>query len=1210
MTITTYTSTSIWVFLCVLHAAFSAHSGGAAGATAGHRRAVTFYGSLQSPSEHPLARRRAVSPPEYSAFGPSGIGWMALRGFATNTSGALQDIDELLDQYTTGPDAVSSVLWPNVGTAAAPNFGELVGKLNQRNLGLMMGGFVPGGRNQFDTSRLPHFGAVQSLGPRYLGLGQSEQDGRYLAYLEEGKYDVTGTTTSDDGRFNAYTAFRRYSSAIERLSGGKLYVLDRGVFAHYYLPTGLYTVAGAELSGSTNAQLTYAFVRGAAKQYGTLLLSNVCSFTRWGHKIPADPSPTPSCERGSDHGDTCGTSYSSMKRLLYTLMSYDTATAGFEVYYYSPVNKSLLTPIGRIQARAKTFAEAHPLSERGVHIASTAILLDYFAGWEAPCAATDNGWPFTSGFGQTAYSAPDFLADGIFDLVWPGYRNAGFFHDASFELTPTPWGDVFDVLLSDVSADLLSRYDTVIVGHALQSNSLTVADRLEQFVTGGGQLTVMFDSLADLGSAGEKLVGNASRTGHGLHGSCTLYDSVRVTFVDGSTVQEPHPQRICVLQPPSGARVLATAVVVAGSVGGDVKTAAVPVAFRTQPNERGGSVTVIGVGNYGVTPTALPVGSPCQIDTPTASPQPLARTVARLLSDTMADQGLFDIGGPNTSLSWVPKRVTDTEFIIGVGNTQLQQQPLDIKATFGSVTSTTEILLDDSEKREAGYLPHGFQGHDIGQSTNTTIAGADFRMFRVTVQPDASVPAGGINALPHAVMPTAPTGIWLRLSPGVDLQHSLQRRVTFKQTFDGVLIDWSYLSVRTEQAVQADAHWLHSQRLSAGVDLSSAINLFPGVRLGNFTSDPTRCHGNGLCADGEFFEQSLATIRDILSKCSAMNINHTASVCRDVFFTLHGMPELGPEPSLVKQQVAATIKLLRAEAAAFAEPLTLHLRHGRKNADIAGVTAQEQHAWAASVGVQFSPNTGLVALAGETLSNLLSPGNFLLVDGVSNLYSTRRVGTERPPLLGTEPQLLQVIGASVHAALAANVSVVLDANYASLSDEEADSIWLGRLRQAQPLPPIPPPTPPPPGSRCYKLGTPVRGICTVLGNTARHQKIVMGCPASPGSHCYADYMFPNGTWARDYENDFSDALTAANVANATTQLTEENGQWTVTVNVSAYSEAIAIREAKGAASASWQSATGYLQRGDVTSIVCGVPHAPTSQVAFACVCGYSCLTHN
>lgn len=291
---------------------------------AGHRkRAITFYGALQSPREHPLAGRRAVSPPEYSAFGPSGIGWMALRGFGTNASGALQDVDELLDQYTTGRDAVSSVLWPNVATAAASNFVDLIGKLNQRNLSLMMGGFVPGGRNQFDTSRLRNFGAVQSLGVRYLGFGQSEQDGRYLAYLEEGKYDVSGTTTGDTtGRFPAYTAFRHYSSTIERLAGEKLYALDRGVFVHYYLQTGLYTLAGAELSGGLNAQLTYAFVRGAAKQYGTLLLSNVCSFTRWGHKIPADPSPTPSCERGSDHGDTCGTSYSAMKRMLYTLMMY------------------------------------------------------------------------------------------------------------------------------------------------------------------------------------------------------------------------------------------------------------------------------------------------------------------------------------------------------------------------------------------------------------------------------------------------------------------------------------------------------------------------------------------------------------------------------------------------------------------------------------------------------------------------------------------------------------------------------------------------------------------------------------------------------------------------------------------------------------------------------------------------------------------------
>jgi hypothetical protein len=408
------------------------------------RRAITFYAALQSPREHPLARRRAVSPPEYSTFGPSGIGWMALRGFGVNASGALQDLDALLDQYTTGPDAVSSILWPNLRTAAAPNFGELVEKLNRRNLSLMMGGFVPGGRGQYDVTALPHFTATtQSMGDRFLGLGQSEQDGRYLAYLEEGRYAAAGVQGGDDGRFSAFAAFRRYSAAIERLSGERLYVLDRSVFTPYYLQTGLYTLAGAELSGGTNTQLSYAFIRGAAKQHGTLLLSNVCSFTRWGHKIPGDPSPSPSCERSSDHGETCGTSYSAMKRILYSLIMYDTATAGFEVYYYQPTNRSLLTPIGRIQARAKNWADSHmPIAQRGVHIASAGILLDYLAGWEPPCTATDQGWPFTSGFGQTAYTPADYLADGVFNLAWPGYRNSGYYRDASFELSPTPYGDV------------------------------------------------------------------------------------------------------------------------------------------------------------------------------------------------------------------------------------------------------------------------------------------------------------------------------------------------------------------------------------------------------------------------------------------------------------------------------------------------------------------------------------------------------------------------------------------------------------------------------------------------------------------------------------------------------------------------------------------------------------------------------------------------
>ena len=63
-------------------------------------------------------------------------------------------------------------------------------------------------------------------------------------------------------------------------------------------------------AGRPPGQLTYAFIRGAAKQHGTLIFDSVCTFTDWGHKVPGDPAPSPTCTNGNDHGPTCGASYS------------------------------------------------------------------------------------------------------------------------------------------------------------------------------------------------------------------------------------------------------------------------------------------------------------------------------------------------------------------------------------------------------------------------------------------------------------------------------------------------------------------------------------------------------------------------------------------------------------------------------------------------------------------------------------------------------------------------------------------------------------------------------------------------------------------------------------------------------------------------------------------------------------------------------------
>jgi hypothetical protein len=66
---------------------------------------------------------------------------------------------------------------------------------------------------------------------------------------------------------------------------------------------------------------------------------------------------------------------------------------------------------------------------------------------------------------------------------------------------------------------------------------------------------------------------------------------------------------------------------------------------------------------------------------------------------------------PNTNsaattvaLAWVPKRVGPGEWLLGVSNTQLQQQPLSIRATFGRVLSVVDVPLDTKEAAAAGYV--------------------------------------------------------------------------------------------------------------------------------------------------------------------------------------------------------------------------------------------------------------------------------------------------------------------------------------------------------------------------------------------------------------------------------------------------------------------------------------------------------------------------
>jgi hypothetical protein len=153
----------------------------------------------------------------------------------------------------------------------------------------------------------------------------------------------------------------------------------------------------------------------------------------------------------------------------------------------------------------------------------------------------------------------------------------------------------------------------------------------------------------------------------------------------------------------------------------------------------------------------------------------------------------------------------------------------------GDILGMQEIPLDQSEKGQVGYLPNGYEGTDVGVSTATTIAGGDTRVFSIMVQ------ESNVRVVPNITPPPAPRGCALHLRRVVDgsIWTALDRRASFQQWYDGVVVDASYLTERADVAtLERDAAYLKRRNIGISVDASASINLFPQFRLLNNSQDP------------------------------------------------------------------------------------------------------------------------------------------------------------------------------------------------------------------------------------------------------------------------------------------------------------------------------------------------------------------------------------
>lgn len=856
--------------------------------------ALKLYPYLMNPLDNPQHDRYAVAHPSLDVFD-------RVPEFATlryPLSSKYSNYTDLVDLYCLDPQTtLGRVIWPGtIDVLANDQFHDFVDFVASKGLYVSAIHSAPpfAAVPPVPQQALRHLEAA--LGGRWFGMSNGEEDGHYAFFAYE------ELPHNADGR-RQYLHFRDYFNGLETLFGPRMTTLLASTYPHYQLKSGLYTEAGAETSQrDPNAQLRYAFIRGAGKQYGVIWTGNVSVYNRFGHKAYEKPSAKAAARRKktrsqsslradehsagrrnytcaaatSNAGPACGTSLNLMKRLMYAQIMYNSGYVSFEGgwFYKQPPFTSTLTPIGLMQHNAYLWSQKMP--SFGVHVPTVALYLDFFNGWSAP--RDKPSYEFLT-WNSLPYQAGDYLSDGLLRMVYPQYQDASYFHDETGASSATPYGDCLDVLLSDAPSWVLRQYDTLLVSSSL-GGGLEVEHNLFEYLSGGGNLVLTAANLARLPN------GSLGVTAADVDDCKPVPAGGQVWLWNGKEVTERYGMTVC------NVSCQAQDCTILAKLGDST-----PLAVQRR-TKNGGSLIVF-ASPYAVSSelVAKPVS---QIDESLPSPYPLLTHAQILLDAILLNASLFSSPGANLSL--VPSFNGADQFLVLVTNPELRQQPLKLTSAQGTIDSVEEIELDESEKGGEGYLPDGFQGTDIGNSTAMMIAGGDTRLF------SAKLSSQTLQVLLKVSPKPRPKGVGLHLR-GVEhsIRYEILLRPSFFQHYDSVVVDLAYLTERDTEFLKTEHRWLELQSVSVYVDASDAIDAFPGIRL---TRD-----------DGEFYNASMETLTEVMSKANALG-------SRNIVLSLHKYPLKWPKNQSL-EDFNATLHHLNGIASTL--NLTLHMLDAAKN---------------------------------------------------------------------------------------------------------------------------------------------------------------------------------------------------------------------------------------------------------------------------------------
>lgn len=381
---------------------------------------------------------------------------------------------------------VGRIVHPSIHSLFAPgrerDFTNLVRQVKERDL-VLFGPWwqVPAWGRQLHPAAGQYRYLERELGDRWFGMEDGEQDIRYLQSFCAGKWPQGGK-----GRFARYVDFNRFFDRLSGWMGDRLTLLSASTLVPHLLREGVYTCLGMETSQAhPNTQVTYAFIRGAGKQYGVPWYGDVSVYGGWGWKNNRR-SRAESLDPVLGREDM-GTSYSLMKRLAYELWLYNCIFGQMETVQ-TDADGNLFGSgqvIGDVRAVQDRFGEP------GVLYTPVAVMTDVFAGWNVPRllrSEYSETWDFCT-WGAVPYEAGDYLTLGVFDVLYPGFEAGHYFGDERGYVVGTPYGDIADAVLSDAPAWLLRRYPVlVLAGQVTPTDELR--DTLRQYLADGGHLVL------------------------------------------------------------------------------------------------------------------------------------------------------------------------------------------------------------------------------------------------------------------------------------------------------------------------------------------------------------------------------------------------------------------------------------------------------------------------------------------------------------------------------------------------------------------------------------------------------------------------------------------------------------------------------------------------------------------------------------------------